>query len=332
MDLYAVFGNPVSHSKSPLIFNNFFKATNLNANYFRVLTFSAKNVFTIIKRLKINGANITSPYKTDIVEFLDDLSDNAKNINAVNTIKRSSDKFIGYNTDFYSVVKIIESLNLKKTLVLGAGGAAISAIYALKNLNVSVTILNRIIKKAETLSKIYNCKFDSLKNIKNYKKKFDVIINTISDNNKFVNDNFFKKNQVFIDANYKDSPYFYLKNNSNVKYFDGNIWLINQALEAFKIFTELAVKNNKQVDFKFDYTKILLLGDMGKKISKTINNPIFVNDYNKNSSDKYYIIQFVDLTDNKNIDLNNIDLLIDITDKSLVDIIDILNKEMNIKI
>ncbi len=325
MDYFAVFGNPVSHSKSPEIFNIFFGQQNINAHYFRILTFSAKNIPTIIKQLNLKGANITSPFKTDVIKFLDKTSNIAQKINAVNTIKNINKKLSGYNTDIDGVNKIIKTFYGKKALVLGAGGAANAAIFALHQNNIQVTILNRTIQKAENLSKKYNCNFDSLKNIKNYAKTFDIIVNTISNNVKIIDIDFFIHNQIFIDANYNNSAYSEFIKNKNIKYINGKVWLINQAISAFKIFTEKTINIDNFKIPNVKYSKILLLGEIGKKIYEKINNSGFINETNKNiSNSKNYVIGFIDLNNFTKPDLQNIDLLIDVTDKSESKIIDIL--------
>jgi len=328
MDYFAVFGNPVVHSKSPIIFNYFFRQKNIAAHYFRILTFSAKNIPAIIKHLNLKGANITSPFKIDLIKYLDNISSTTKTINAVNTIQLLLNKLSGYNTDVDGVGKIIKNFFGKKALVLGAGGAANAAIFALKQQNIQVTVLNRTIKKAEYLSKKYNCNFDNLENIKKYAKTFDIIVNTISDNAKIIDIKFFIPNQIFIDANYNNSAYSEFIKNKNIKYINGEVWLINQAISAFRIFTEktINIDNFKIPDVK--YSKILLLGAIGKKISKKINNSSFINETNKNiSKTTNYVIGFIDLNNFIKPDLQKIDLLIDVTNKSTNQILKILFAE-----
>lgn len=325
MDFFAVFGNPVWHSKSPQIFNSFFTQKNIDARYFRILPASVKNIPVIIKYLNLKGVNITSPFKTEIIKILDEISLVAEKVNAVNTIKLTKNKLIGYNTDVYGVGNIIKKYSFKTALVLGAGGAANAAIFALKQNNIAITVLNRTKEKVKILSEKYNCKFDDLKNINKYRKTFDVIVNTISKNIKIIDDDFFVSNQVFIDANYKNSVYANFSENKNIEYINGNEWLLNQAIPAFTIFTDKSVFIDNFKIHEIKYNKILLSGEFGNEISKKLNNPIFINEKNKYNADKTFVVRFIDLNNHAKINLKNTDLLIDVTDKSSIEIINILN-------
>jgi shikimate dehydrogenase len=137
MDQYGLIGNPLTHSFSQGFFNDKFLAENINAEYinFEIPTIEAFK--TIIKNYpQLKGLNITIPYKEQVIPYLDQLSEDAKLIGAVNVIKierrkKSKTKLTGYNSDIIGFKNSIEPLlqpHHTKALILGTGGSA-KAIY-----------------------------------------------------------------------------------------------------------------------------------------------------------------------------------------------------------
>ena len=128
MKKYLVIGNPLEHSLSPKIHNFWLKQNNINATYNKETLEDAdlENFIKMIRDKKIEGANITVPFKVKIIKFIDILSDEAKNANSVNTVYMSGNNIMGHNTDiagFYLSLKP-ETINFKdkNILILGAGG------------------------------------------------------------------------------------------------------------------------------------------------------------------------------------------------------------------
>jgi shikimate dehydrogenase len=105
--LFAVTGNPILHSKSPSMFNNAFKKMGIDATYFRLAADSAEQAITIFKQLQLSGMNVTAPFKEDIMQYLDDVSEEAQMIGGVNTIVNEDGELVGYNTDHYGVANSI---------------------------------------------------------------------------------------------------------------------------------------------------------------------------------------------------------------------------------
>ena len=101
MKKYLVIGNPVEHSLSPKLHNHWFKKNNINAIYNKKQT-NENNIKDIISELrneKINGINVTVPFKQSIIPFVDELSAEANNAQSVNTIYKENNKVFGHNTD-----------------------------------------------------------------------------------------------------------------------------------------------------------------------------------------------------------------------------------------
>ena len=126
---YAVIGDPISHSLSPVFQNCFMGQKNINAVYIP-LKITAGGLSSNLELLKNNfsGFNVTIPHKENIMQYLDKVDPLAAEYEAVNTVKIVNNKLIGYNTDGIGFTKSIKDTNIdlkgKKVLLLGAGGAA----------------------------------------------------------------------------------------------------------------------------------------------------------------------------------------------------------------
>ena len=140
--LLGIFGNPVSHSLSPIMHNEWFAKYNLNCLYvaFDVLPKNLKSAVESIRTLNILGVNITVPHKVEVMKYLDNIDPAAKSIGSVNTIVNKNNKLYGFNTDWQGFITDLKfkSINLKNknVLVIGAGGAAKAILYALTKLKV----------------------------------------------------------------------------------------------------------------------------------------------------------------------------------------------------
>jgi len=185
-ELYGVIGNPVRHSLSPMIHNGFFKRLGRNAVY---LAFEVKNLEETlrgIRGLEVRGVSVTTPFKTEVIPFLDKIEGLAKKIGAVNTIVNRGGRLIGYNTDCEGALGALEEeINLrgKKVVLLGAGGAARAIGFGLKRRDCQINISNRSKKKGEGLSKELGCVYlptSSLVRMKAGELGADVVINATS--------------------------------------------------------------------------------------------------------------------------------------------------------
>ena len=178
----AVVGNPIAHSKSPLIFRFLFDAVNLEYSYEKLLLQSAEEIPALFEN-GYRGINITAPFKQSLIPFLDELSAEAKSIGSVNTVVLKEGKLCGYNTDWYGVSNaLIENgfdFTNKRCLILGAGGAARAAVYAMKSRNASIQIYNRSEEKAKALAEEFNIEYCSLANLQKAALEVDILIDTL---------------------------------------------------------------------------------------------------------------------------------------------------------
>ncbi|MDR3177816.1 MAG: shikimate dehydrogenase [Campylobacteraceae bacterium] len=252
MKNFCVFGNPIEHSISPRLHNEAFKAFGIDANYTKILLENADELKEYILRLKLDGANITVPYKETAFKICDEVFGIAKKIEAVNTITRKNDKLFGFNTDALGFLKAIQSFGkIENALILGAGGTAKAIMYILSENKIGAEILNRSKERIE---------FFKQKQIDAFcwddyePKKYDLIINTTSaglrDENlpapKELLAEILKNAKFGFDVIYnKQTPFLKLCEENLLLYKDGSDMLLYQALFAFNIFFDNAYDETK---------------------------------------------------------------------------------------
>ena len=255
MKKYFVIGNPIDHSLSPQLHNYWLKKNNINGVYDKKKLDSndLKDLVLKIKNNEINGLNITVPFKNEIIPYLDELSNESKSTQSVNTIYFYKDKIVGHNTDIDGFDASIKKLNFnmkgKKILILGAGGVVPSIVFALKNMHVSeIVVSNRTIDKAENLKNL----FDNLKVIEwGNLPNFDVVINATSLGlkNETINLDFSSvgKNKLFYDVIYNPAQTNFLTKGKELGNLieNGKNMFIYQASEAFKLWHNINPKVNE---------------------------------------------------------------------------------------
>ncbi len=256
MKKYLVIGNPIEHSLSPKLHNHWIKENNIDAIYEKkqINESDIKKIIEEIKNDKINGINVTVPFKKTIIPFLDELTPLAREVESVNTIFKKDNNVIGDNTDIGGFELGLKSINYKvenkKIFILGAGGVTSSIILALTRLGATkILISNRTKERAENLKKIY-----SKLEIIDWGEvpDFDMIINTTSvglkrdDEIKLEYSNL-KPNKLFYDVIYNPKQTNFL---AQAKKFgnqieNGKMMFIYQAQLAFKIWHNVMPVVNK---------------------------------------------------------------------------------------
>ncbi|RAV01682.1 shikimate dehydrogenase [Paenibacillus sp. YN15] len=159
--LFGVFGDPVGHSKSPLMLNRAFREAGINGAYgaFHILPGTLRAAVEGIRALGFRGVNVTIPHKVEVMSYLDKIDEAAQAIGAVNTIVNDNGVLTGYNTDGIGYVRSLKeetgvSLAGKEVLLLGAGGAARGIVYALAKEGVGrIVIANRTEERARELAR-----------------------------------------------------------------------------------------------------------------------------------------------------------------------------------
>lgn len=176
MQKYGLLGYPLSHSFSQGFFNEKFQSEGIDATYENFEIPSIQDLQKILlANPELNGLNVTIPYKEQVIQYLDELDDTAKNIGAVNVIKFIRDKkklkLKGYNSDVIGFSQSISAFlqpHHKKALILGTGGASKAVRYALEKLGIEYTFVSRTAIKGQLF---YN------ELTKEVMKEYTVIIN-----------------------------------------------------------------------------------------------------------------------------------------------------------
>ncbi len=158
--LYGVIGDPIRHSKSPIMMNRAFRETGINAVYtaFHIQGDKLSDFIAGVRAMDIRGFNVTIPHKLAVMELLDVIDEGALAAGAVNTVVNREGKLIGYNTDGIGYVRSLKeeaasSLQGKRIVVVGAGGAARGIVHALAKENPGgIVIANRSVGRAEELA------------------------------------------------------------------------------------------------------------------------------------------------------------------------------------
>ncbi len=157
---YFVIGNPIEHSKSPLIHNFWIKKYSINATYekLKVEESEMENLIEKVRKDEIQGFNVTIPYKKKMLNFVDELDQSALKSNAINTVYKSGKKVIGCNTDGIGFVSsLVNDLNYQikpksNIFFIGSGGAAYGIIASLIEINPRmIEITNRTKSSVEKL-------------------------------------------------------------------------------------------------------------------------------------------------------------------------------------
>ena len=177
--VYGVFGNPVSHSLSPVMQSMAFRKEGINAVFLPMKAHSAEDLIACFRKLPMAGAAVTMPFKCDVIPHLANCDAYAQKTGAVNTLRMGADGNIyGFNTDVAGILRPLERRLLlagAKVAVLGAGGAARAAVFGLVASGAEVFVVNRTHEKAAALAR--KAKAHTLKQEKLSKEPMDVLIN-----------------------------------------------------------------------------------------------------------------------------------------------------------
>ena len=154
MKLYGLIGHPLKHSFSAQLFNGKFQYEQLDCRYRNFDLKSLDELRPLLESLpELSGFNVTVPYKEAIIPLLDDIDPLAKEIGAVNTVKVSDGKLIGYNTDAYGfemlLDKALKGKSVDHALVLGTGGASKAVQYVLKQRQIPFSLVSRSAEKGD---------------------------------------------------------------------------------------------------------------------------------------------------------------------------------------
>ncbi len=252
--MFLIFGDPVSHSKSPLMHNYFFKKEGIDECYGRFCLKDGSKIIEKFKELKIKGANVTVPHKEWAYKLADEVRGIAKEIGAVNTLVKEDDKIVGYNTDAPGFLEAVKDFKFKKPLIIGAGGTA----KALSLVLPKADILNRSEKRLEYFKKKGKKTF-TWNEIDNF--DYDLIINTTSaglnDENLPAPTNIinklFSNSKYAVDVIYgKETPFLKKAKEYNLKTKSGLDMLVYQGVLAMELFLGKELDREKVAKLYFE--------------------------------------------------------------------------------
>lgn len=255
-DFYAVIGNPIEHSKSPIIHHAFAELTHQDIQYERVLApldDFAGTVHSLIAQ-GFKGANVTVPFKLEAYAMANQLTERAQDAGAVNTLAFTPQGIIGDNTDGVGLVRDITenigvSIKGKRVLLIGAGGASEGVLHPLLAAQPELLIItNRTMDKAINMVKRVEARgemlyvsvdayaFDDLAG-----QQFDIVINATSagltDSQLPLPASIFAPGALAYDMMYgRVTPFMAFAHQHGASVFDGLGMLIEQAAEAFYIW------------------------------------------------------------------------------------------------
>ena len=256
MKLYGLLGEKLGHSLSPEIHEQIFESLNINARYslFQINRENLPKVIESINVLGISGVNVTIPYKQEIMKYLDFISEEARNIDAVNTIVFKDGKSYGYNTDYFGFKNMLKRekviLQDKIAVVLGTGGASKSVIQCLRDNKVKKIYL--VSRSKENIKEYDNTNivvvsYEELKNING-----DMLINTTpvgmypNINETPVNKDIISNFEVIVDIIYnpKETKLLEIGRDLGLKTVNGMYMLIDQAIKAEEIWQQISIDEN----------------------------------------------------------------------------------------
>lgn len=255
--LFGIIGHPLGHTMSPLLHNWGFSEHKIPAVYMAWPTEpeNVKNFMETFRNLPISGASVTIPHKLSVMNYIDQLTDRAKSVGAVNTLYWKGDKIVGDNTDTAGISEPLRlySDQVKTALLIGAGGAARAAITGLKSLGIKkIFITNRTKSKAKDLASEF--KISTLDWDARGDQHFDLIVNSTSlgmsgkfeDINPMIMDNQ-DSNTIVFDLVYNPMETVFVKE-AKIKgctVIHGIEMFVHQGLEQFRLWTGIKLDEKK---------------------------------------------------------------------------------------
>ncbi len=245
MKLFAIFGDPVSHSRSPMMHNSVFKNLNYPACYTRVHLKDGTKLKETFFSLGLSGANVTVPHKEDAYKACDEVRGFASTVGVVNTLINENGKLIGYNTDADGFIYAIEEFGkIENILILGAGGTAKALASRFMQDGVKVTALNRSQGRLSYFEEL-GCECSTWDGYNT--SSYDLVVNTTSAGlkdeelpaPKEIIDDILNNTSFVADAIYgKLTPFLKLAKEKNITFKDGADMLLGQGVLANKLFTD----------------------------------------------------------------------------------------------
>ena len=259
---FAVIGDPIDHSLSPNIHSAAFRELNLDSSYigYRIPKGELEGGVEGLKKIKINGFNVTIPHKIEMMKYLDKMDESCSIIGAVNTVVNNEGVLKGYNTDMDGFLEPLKKRNItiqnSKVLLIGAGGAARAIVAGIaKEKAGSIDIANRTIEKANNLSEFstklgLSASVKKIESIDTATENYDIIINATSiglkDEPSPITFEGINEKTIVYDIVYAPMNTDFIKKakTKNAIIIYGYEMLLGQAIRAFEIWHEMKAPYN----------------------------------------------------------------------------------------
>lgn len=232
----AVFGNPVLHSRSPLMLNALLQEKGF---YTRIRVNSGADLALAVRTLGLVGANVTAPFKETLMPYMDELSEEVLLIGGANTIVNDDGRLKAYNTDWYGATEAIKHAGIElkglKIVLLGLGGAGKAVAYGLVSAGADVTLVNRTLSKAEELSQRLGCTYAPIEELQPRVNGCQLFISTVLPTAELPSISIPKEVWVF-DANYHKSPLVERAKANGNGIVDASKWLLFQAVKSYEYY------------------------------------------------------------------------------------------------
>jgi len=242
---FAVIGHPISHSLSPVMHHANFKSLGLDYSYIAldIHPNHFHHVRDIIADREIDGFNVTIPFKTAIIDYLDEVDNHALKMGAVNTVKIVDGKWTGYNTDATGFIESLPPRSYNNVLLIGAGGASRAIAQGFGAKGADVTVANR------SPERLTDWPFEvhkiTLEDIEHFADRADLLINTTPvgmtgfEDEALYDFKVFHPDAVVADIIYTPSMTHFLKlaDSLGLTTVNGLGMFINQGAQSFEIWT-----------------------------------------------------------------------------------------------
>jgi len=242
----AIAGNPCTHSRSPFLYNRLFAHFGMHYHYTLLEWPDVETIIRLANHLPTKGLSVTIPFKTDVMRHLDEVDDHAEAIGAVNTVVWCGARMYGHNTDWLGVRAPLAHRRGARAVVLGAGGAAAAAVYALVSLDMDVTVLARRPDAARRLAGRFGCRWGVLEEFRG--ADVDVVVDATPvgmepDTRSLLAPGDLEPGTTVFDLVYTppETPLIRAAKEAGCETIPGTEMFVHQAVEQFRLITGIAV-------------------------------------------------------------------------------------------
>src|SRR6185503_7352708 len=250
-EVYGVIGNPVAHSKSPVVFNDVFKHLGLNARYVKIKVDDPAALRDLVEVLELKGLSVTIPHKQAVLASVDEADEIATGVGAANTVTVRDGRLRGANTDLPAAMEAIKEAAVKtwshgiygmRALVLGAGGVSRAIAWGLQREAARVVIANRTFDRGKALAEELGVDFVRWESLMDARAQ--LVVNGTSvgmtprTEESPVDPSFFKKDMVVMDTVYTPRATKFLRDarSAGATTIDGVEMFLRQANLQFKLW------------------------------------------------------------------------------------------------